>query len=115
MKTSIATFALTCTLALTLAACESALVDSRDASDAAEKRAPDAVAAAKGGPPKSSVCHYDEDDAAYFRLDITPKALTAHIAHGDVPFDDDPADVDPDDGDGIYCDGEPENLSLIHI
>jgi len=87
-------------LCLALVGCDSALVDTDTDVNLNE---PQTV----GKQDKTSVCHYNAEDDAYYLLEVGGGGLEAHLAHGDLPFDNDPGDVDPTDGDGIYCVSQP--------
>ncbi len=56
---------------------------------------------------KFDVCHYDEDADSWHVINISEKALKAHLAHGDVVLDADGDSYYPENECGINPDGLP--------
>ena len=87
---------------MTLAACDSTMVDDSTTASSVESINPTYPAAlAKNS--KIPICHYNSGKDDYYKLFVSPTSLASHLGHGDHEFVDEPGDSDPNDGDGIFC------------
>ncbi len=98
--------------ALLLGACDSNPVDAVSGkSEDTQVSSQEHADLSKAGD-KTPLCHFNGDDATYYRLDVGPNALDSHLTHGDLLYNPDVTDSDPSDGD-LHCISRPESNALV--
>ena len=70
-------------------------------------------AAGAAKPEKVAICHRDNDNGSYKIIEVSEKALPAHLKHGDEQYVNCCTDVDC--GSGAFCDGGRCSEDICHF